>query len=69
MQDNMDDAVRKNRTAKGSQHGMAKLTEKEVGFIKWLLHCGWTAVAITPIFGVHQSTVHLIKHKKIWRHV
>lgn len=68
---NMEDMVRKGRqpSPKGSTNGSSKLTEKDIPQIRKLLTAGWTQKRIASKFGVDQSTISLIKHRKEWAHV
>ena len=69
-QDNVDDMVKRNRQAKGTNHGRAKLDEKEVIAIKELSIRGkHTQAEIGKIFGVVQQTITKIVNRKIWAHV
>jgi hypothetical protein len=43
-----------------------KLSMRDAIFIRELLRCGNTQEKIANIYGVHQSTVSLIKRNKIW---
>ena len=67
-QDNRQDAVERDRTARGEAHGRVKLTEDDVREIKR------RAVdepyrAIADEFGVNQSTVNDIMNGHTWSHV
>lgn len=64
---NQRDKVAKNRQAKGSGHGRAKLTEEDVADIR--------ARAMAPIaaladdYGVSRRTIQFILERRTWRHV
>ena len=67
---NMQDKVRKDRQARGSNNGRAKLTEKEVKSIKWFLfwnHESWAEIARR--YKVSKSVIRDIDKKKTWKHV
>lgn len=57
------------RTARGSLHGCAKLTEANVSRIIGLLAAGVSAKTICAAYGVSVSAVSLIARGKTWRHV
>ena len=67
--DNVDDMDRKGRRvnaqAKGTRHGMARLTEDEVMAIR-ASNDKQNAIALR--FGVHKTLVSLIKCGKVWKH-
>ena len=50
----------------GIRHGMAKLTEEQVRAIR---AASGTLKEIGDRFGVHLSTIHLIRSEKHWRHL
>lgn len=59
-----------NENTKGSNNFKAKLNEKQVRIIKWLLKDNYlTQREIGEVFSVSQSTINLIKNKKLWKHV
>lgn len=70
--DNVSDMVSKGRYkrernfSRGSRHGMAKLTEDTVRAIR--SETGDQREAARR-FGVSQGTIHLVRARKIWRHV
>lgn len=68
-QDNQDDKVFKNRQAKGSHNGRAKLTEEDVIEIRRLGAKGERHVDIAKLFGVTQSVTSNIINRSTWRHV
>jgi hypothetical protein len=56
--------------ARGSRHGMAKLTEANVKCIRRLLKTGLlTKVSIAKRFNVTPEAINRIVREKIWRHV
>ena len=66
----MRDKVRKDRQAKSSSNGRAKLTEKEVKSIKWALFWNyWSYAEIARRYRVSKSVIRDIKRKKTWKHV
>jgi hypothetical protein len=67
--DNMDDRNKRDRLAKGSSIGIAKLTEADIPTIMYLLSHGVSQTAIAKQFGVSQVTISNIKHGRIWSHV
>lgn len=64
--DNQKDKIAKNRQAKGSSQGSAKLTADLVRAIR-LSSDG--PAAISNKYGIHRSTAYKIKNKLTWRHV
>lgn len=64
--DNMADKVGKNRQARGSRHGSAKLTEQEVRDIRAM---SAPQRAIAAFYGMSQSTVSEIKRGELWSHI
>jgi len=62
--DNIYDKTQKGRQAKGTSHGMAKLTENQVLQIRTL---DLPQRAIASIYGVSQSLVCYIKGRKAWK--
>jgi DNA-binding XRE family transcriptional regulator len=69
-QDNVKDKVKKNRQAKGSKHGKAKLNEEKVLEIQKLLaEKNLTQKEIGKKYGVHEQAISEIKRGKNWSHV
>ena len=67
---NMQDKVRKDRQARGSKNGRAKLTEREVRGIKWVLFWNNSSYAeIARRYKVSKSVIRDINRKKTWKHV
>lgn len=60
---NMQDAKRKGRTARGERHGRRKLTAEQAEQIK---HAEGTQTVIAKRFGISQTHVHQIKSGKNW---
>ena len=72
--DNMQDARRKGRLVhsdpvKGSRHGMSKLTEGDIPTIFYLRAQGWLQRDIAKRFGINQTKISAVLHRKTWRHV
>lgn len=68
--DNMEDRNKKGRAAKGSKHGRAKLSKKEVIEIRRLADEGTlTQREIGKLFGTAQHMVSKIKLRKRWKHL
>jgi len=65
-QDNMADRRRKGRQARGAQLGRTKLTAEQVLAI---IADGRTQDAIAADYGIRQSNVSRIKHRRIWTHL
>lgn len=66
--DNIADAKRKGRTAKGEKSGVAVLTEDKVRLIR-RLHTQHSERKIAVMIGVHRSTVNAVLSGKTWSHV
>lgn len=69
--DNYYDSRRKGRAraAKGSDHGMAKLTDDDVRAIRSARAIGERQIDIARKFGIHFNAVYLICARKRWAHV
>ena len=67
--ENQADIDRHNRRCKGEDVYGAVLREKEVKEIRSLISSGLRNRPISEKYGVSISTIHLIRHNKIWRHV
>lgn len=67
--ENVRDMVYKNRQAKGSKCGLAKLNEEKVKEIKNLLEKGVSAAILSAEYGVSKTVIFNIKNNKSWRHV
>ena len=83
-QDNSDDAVARGRMPtgerngsrkhpetrpRGSRHAFAKLTERQVSYVRQQLATGRTQQSLATEFGVRQQTISWIKTGKRWTHV
>ena len=71
-QDNMDDKVKRDRSAKGEGHGSSKLTEDQVRCIRdrYVKGCKVNGQnALAKEFGVRQNLIFRIVHNELWRHV
>lgn len=64
--DNNRDAKAKDRNARGSRNGHAKLTEADVAFI---LASPLPQKELAKMFAVHQSGISRLKNGKRWKHV
>jgi HNH endonuclease len=64
--DNLHDASRKGRIARGERHGHATLTREIVLAIR---HAKDLQRVIAARFGISQSTVSMIRRRKAWRHL
>lgn len=67
--DNSQDKVDRNRQAKGSGHGIAKLTEVDIPVIRALHNSGASQKFIAAQFGVTQGTVSHVIRGATWAHV
>ena len=73
--ENMRDAKRKNRNAKGESQGSSKLTEKDVTEIRrrYIKGSGvkdrGNCQELSREFGIHPRALRLIAHKDRWRHI
>lgn len=68
--DNIDDMLNKNRNAKGSKSGTAKIEEPDVSLIRGLYERQWLKPDdIAKTFNLDKSTIFDIINKKTWRHV
>lgn len=63
-QDNMNDMVKRNRSAKGENHGNNKLTENEVIHI---YHSKLTNRELADYYSVNIETIRLIRVGKSWK--
>lgn len=64
--ENMLDMVSKDRHARGTRNGHAKLTNAQVIKIRSTIG---THKAIAEVFGVSQALVTMIRNGRIWRHI
>lgn len=68
--DNQADRVRHGTSNRGERCGTSKLTAEEVRAIRREYAEGWnTMVAVAKKYGVSQSSIFLIVHRKNWAHV
>lgn len=67
--ENIADKVAHGTDPKGVRHGMAKLDDGKVREIRAMSADGYTQREIGERFGVSQSNVHLVVHRKAWGHV
>jgi predicted DNA-binding protein (UPF0251 family) len=66
-QDNMADMTTRDRQARGSTNGSAKLTEQDVLDIRAIR--GMSQRAIAAQYGVSQTVIWKIRNRKIWQHI
>lgn len=69
QQGNIDDRASHGTTARGSKNGQSKLTEADVSKIRKMLDDGHTQQKVAEAFGIDQTSVSMIKNRKIWQHV
>lgn len=67
--ENVSDKVERNRQAKGSRGGRAKLTDEMVLEIRAAYAAGMKQQQIAALFPVTQSSVSLIVLRKQWAHI
>lgn len=67
--DNVEDAIQKDRWARGERSGRAKLTTAQVQEIRALREEGVKLQEIADRFGISDSAVQFIVARKNWRHV
>lgn len=67
--DNIKDKVSKGRQAKGEKNNHAKLTEREVEKIKFLIRKGNTLTSIAYRFDVTITAISEIKAGRTWKHI
>ena len=67
--ENQADVDRHGHRCRGEQVFGAKLTEADVRSIRRRTGAGELNPTIAEDFGVSISTIHLIRHKRIWKHV
>lgn len=53
----------------GERNGQAKLTAKDVLEIRQLLCEGYTQTELAAIYGIDNSSVWKIEHRRSWRHI
>jgi hypothetical protein len=67
QQDNLDDAVVRNRTAKGSRSSKSKLTDIEVQEIRRRSSLGETQVILGKAYGVSHNAIGRILNGRSWQ--
>jgi hypothetical protein len=67
--DNMADKVAKGRQARGERHGRAKVTVRDVPYIRGLRAIGFTYSELGKMYGLNQSTIGGIINRRIWKEV
>lgn len=67
--DNITDRETRGRTAKGSSHYRAKLTESDVREIREGLRGGVSRTALAQHFGVSRATIRQVGTGQSWKHV
>jgi hypothetical protein len=67
--ENNKDRDNKNRQAKGSLHGLSKLTEDKVLLIKKRISSGERNIDLAKEYSVKQNTISNIKNGHTWAHV
>ncbi len=67
--ENMKDRSNKNRTAKGSRNGTAKLNETNVEVIKRQIKDKIDPIKIAGEFNVSRTTIYRIRQDLSWKHV
>jgi hypothetical protein len=67
--DNVADRVERNRTARGTGNGRAKLTEDEVRTIRTAYAEGWPTMELTRHFGVDRALIRRIVRREVWAHL
>lgn len=67
--DNSKDMVRKNRQAKGSKQGLAKLNESLVREIRNKRSSGVSYRDLSLEYNVHEGTLNYILNNRSWKHV
>jgi hypothetical protein len=69
--DNTQDMIRKNRKflTKGELQKSSKLKSSDVVSIRESIKLGELECSLATKFNVSQSTISLIKHRKIWTHI
>jgi hypothetical protein len=65
--DNAQDAVSKGRNSKGEKHGRAKLTEKKITQIRFLLKKGLAQARVAYLYDVTPQLICMINSNKIWK--
>lgn len=68
-QENTQDMVNKGRQARGENHGMAKLNEKDVIEIRESFKNGISAIDLINKFNMDKSVIYDIINGNIWKHI
>jgi hypothetical protein len=63
----MKDRDVRGRTAKGSKHGCAILTEEQVAEIESTPNVYGSGVKLAKKFGVSSSTISAVRHEQNWK--
>ena len=66
--DNSEDMVKKGRSLRGSEDPAAKLTAKQVSYIKDFVEQGLTYQSIADMFGISKGHVSNIIAKRAWKY-
>ena len=70
LRDNHNDMMSKNRQAKGSRMGCAKLNEQKAVEIRKLYSEGFhTQNQLAKIYGVRQTKISDLVNRKTWKHI
>lgn len=67
--DNTADKVDRERQARGSGHGIAKLTEADIPIIREMYRSGFYQKVIAEQFGVTQGAISQLLNGKTWSHI
>ena len=72
--ENVQDRNRKGRTKtdmtrQGDRHPLAKLSNDDIHNIRNLIECGFKQKEIAKIYSINQSSVSMIKNRRIWGHI
>ena len=71
--DNVRDMLKKGRGRAGGppgeKHGMSKLTDEKVRWLRWFYEDGWSQDQIANMLGVSQNTVSRAIRSECWKHV
>ena len=67
QKDNMQDAVKADRQAKGTKIPQSKLNEEKVLEIRKLYSEGMTQTNLAEMYGVHQSQIHRVVKRIDWK--
>lgn len=67
--ENQNDRIKDGTSIRGERHGMAKLTEFDVRAICHYVKCGTQQKVLADHFGVTQTQISRIVHRKSWTHL